>query len=1118
MAQTHQNISDCAEKGSGQWFLESEAFLNWRTGKDNPLWCWGIPGAGKTVIASIIVNHLRRARAEDQRRKLGIAVVYLKYNEPDQTLDNVLGSILRQLVQDSDSVPPAMLDLHEHHRGRNTSPNLDEIAKLFNSTLDTYEEVFLVVDGLDECNEQLRWDLIEQFEPLSPGLRLFVTSRYLDAIDEELSGFHRYEIKANRADIELFIDYQIKKNRNLRKIVQKAPKLRTDIKNGVINTAEGMFLLARLHVESLASAAGLSIKHVRQKLRELPTTLTESYDNAMQRITDQEPDHKRVAYKTLAWVAYAFRSLSLRELQHALAIEPGDNELDEELMMDGQSITALCAGLVMVDQGTNIINLVHYSTKNYFEDTRHNFFPSFHASITLSCATYLTLGALQNIPISQIIQKYPLACYAAQYLGDHARNTPEEALEPSILEAICQLLVHPDKRKPLLSLLDGLDLIQSGFYSTKIGSDTAAEEDTQNLVTTLVDTFESQQPTEFNEIEIESVSLTIADLSIDGSFPSEDAESNSAIQGNNLWEAKMRASRIPEVTALHLAASMGLAKVASMLLKETPNIDAVDETGKTALAVAMERGFEKAVEFLINSGASVDLHHEHGRGVLLLVAERNWRNVGDIIVAKARSKLEEGEPATEECQIRFISATYDGDIAEVRRLADQPTFNLHDRERSTGETALFIAVEHENSLMVEVLLTSGVDVNAKDSRGQTALFRATRRQDEAMIKLLLSRSIKVDNRDDEGRTAWSANVRSRNRNILGILLAAGADPSTRGLQGVSELYSAAKDGETDLVRFMLESGTNPSVQTEYDWAPLHWAASYGHVECVDLLIGAGANVSVRSDQGVTPLDLAIKSDQLIIIDILKRAGAKESKDSEIQSSVTALGEPIDSESSWVTVDQALVSPAKLEDTSFDSKLFLVFDKPLYRTLLKGTNFGQFVYPRKQIDSPTPGGYIYQISHVMESPATAISIRHAVRRAEMYEYPLNQDHFNSDDVLYDLHRMRSDYQEFEIRPRHQNPFPYPLLMHKDWTGSWKIRRMDEDSDLQFRTTPDWSTATDQDCRWVTNNGTLLARSGWDDETPNICFELTPQRQMVDLILSCWVAKLWAETAVLIRRET
>ena len=57
--------------------------------------------------------------------------------------------------------------------------------------------------------------------------------------------------------------------------------------------------------------------------------------------------------------------------------------------------------------------------------------------------------------------------------------------------------------------------------------------------------------------------------------------------------------KLPEVTALYLAASMGLVKVASMLLNAVPNIDAVDGSGKTVLAVAIERGFEKAVELLV---------------------------------------------------------------------------------------------------------------------------------------------------------------------------------------------------------------------------------------------------------------------------------------------------------------------------------------------------------------------------------------------------------------------------------------------------------------------------------------------------------------------------------------
>lgn len=55
-------------------------------------------------------------------------------------------------------------------------------------------------------------------------------------------------------------------------------------------------------------------------------------------------------------VCQAFRALSLKELhQHALAVEAGDTVLDEDLVSEGQQITSLCAGLVVVDQRTNVV-------------------------------------------------------------------------------------------------------------------------------------------------------------------------------------------------------------------------------------------------------------------------------------------------------------------------------------------------------------------------------------------------------------------------------------------------------------------------------------------------------------------------------------------------------------------------------------------------------------------------------------------------------------------------------------------------------------------------------------------------------------------------------------------
>lgn len=187
------------------------------------------------------MNYLRQNQPENLKSSVGVVVVYLKYNEPEQNIDNVLASILKQLAEESSSIPPVLLDLYEYHRDRNTSPAIDEISEALSAIIEHYTSILCVVDALDECSEDLRWDLIEKLEKLQPKIRLLVTSRYLDSIAEELKNFERFEIKANAADIELYIDHQIRKNRNLRRIVEKRPSLRNDLKRGVITTAENMY-------------------------------------------------------------------------------------------------------------------------------------------------------------------------------------------------------------------------------------------------------------------------------------------------------------------------------------------------------------------------------------------------------------------------------------------------------------------------------------------------------------------------------------------------------------------------------------------------------------------------------------------------------------------------------------------------------------------------------------------------------------------------------------------------------------------------------------------------------------------------------------------------------------
>lgn len=543
----------------------------------------------------------------------------------------------------------------------------------------------------------------------------------------------------------------------------------------------------------------------------------------MQRIEAQDPEHTSIALKILAWVSYAFRSLSLGELQHALAIEAESTRLDEEDVMDGNSITALCAGLVVIDQGTNTVTLVHYTAKKYFEDIRANRFPGFHAVITLSCATYLHLSALGNSSIWMNARHHPLACYAAQYMDDHARQNPEDALDPSILDVIGRVLSHPDKRKPLLSLLDGLALIKSGFIAANVEDNIShAVERTSEME--LADTSDSalkfQDPAtdtvsrvgvrnvcSIAEERDYAVAATLSVVSAGVANAAQDSSSPDA--QSQKFPSHSLVSRMPEVTALHLAASMGLAKVPSLVIKESGDIDEVDDTGKTALAVAMERGFEKAVEFMINSGANVDLGSEHGQGIFLLVAESKWESVADIIGHKTRSNFSpKKQDDLQQNAAQPLLAAYDGKYQEISDLVTVRS-GLGVPYTDVRATALFVAVERQHLPIAEFLLKSGVDVNSKDSVGQTPLHRATHCGHGDMVRFLLSHDANVDCKNDDGRTPWSANVRGKYHDVLKLLLDAGANPSTTGHQGVSELYIAAQNGETSIVKFMLESGTGP---------------------------------------------------------------------------------------------------------------------------------------------------------------------------------------------------------------------------------------------------------------------------------------------------------------------
>ncbi|KAF8207252.1 hypothetical protein K438DRAFT_1501581, partial [Mycena galopus ATCC 62051] len=100
-----QSIFEIHQAGTGEWLLADTlafklSFRDWRSNSGKVLWCRGIPGAGKTVLASMVVHHLR-VEVSAQNDNVGVACIYLDHKDTEaQTVRDLLASLWKELVVD----------------------------------------------------------------------------------------------------------------------------------------------------------------------------------------------------------------------------------------------------------------------------------------------------------------------------------------------------------------------------------------------------------------------------------------------------------------------------------------------------------------------------------------------------------------------------------------------------------------------------------------------------------------------------------------------------------------------------------------------------------------------------------------------------------------------------------------------------------------------------------------------------------------------------------------------------------------------------------------------------------------------------------------------------------
>jgi hypothetical protein len=235
----HSDIFQRRQEGTGQWFLDTAEFANWLDQDKSTLFCPGIPGAGKTIIAAIAIEHLLRSV---QNSTVGVAFVYCNYkNQREQNIASLLAIILRQLVQVRPLMEEPVRQLHQRHADRGGKPTIDEITAAMHSVLTEFSSLYVVIDALDECRDSdgTRRQFLAQIQTLQArtNVHLMASSRLIPDVANKLKEASTVEVRAKNEDVRRYVAGQLYR---LPKCIQRDPALQDVVLDKIVESVDGM--------------------------------------------------------------------------------------------------------------------------------------------------------------------------------------------------------------------------------------------------------------------------------------------------------------------------------------------------------------------------------------------------------------------------------------------------------------------------------------------------------------------------------------------------------------------------------------------------------------------------------------------------------------------------------------------------------------------------------------------------------------------------------------------------------------------------------------------------------------------------------------------------------------
>jgi ankyrin repeat domain-containing protein 50 len=186
--------------------------------------------------------------------KVGVAFAYFKYDSPaSQHPSQVVSTFIKQLCWKKEQIPQYLLDFYHTYDWDVRIPAFDKYKDNFFRLAKSFDQIFVVVDALDECQQEEQNGIFNREQIINfifdltdgtPCAKVFLTSRretdIRDALARHQTPTIQIEVRNVTEDINAYVNDHVEYLLKVKKLKLGKPILKEKIVKMLVANAERM--------------------------------------------------------------------------------------------------------------------------------------------------------------------------------------------------------------------------------------------------------------------------------------------------------------------------------------------------------------------------------------------------------------------------------------------------------------------------------------------------------------------------------------------------------------------------------------------------------------------------------------------------------------------------------------------------------------------------------------------------------------------------------------------------------------------------------------------------------------------------------------------------------------